>query len=75
MQNRFRTRKDAARYLTQDCGLPTSPNTLQKLASIGGGPVYRIFGNKAVYTDPDLDSYAEGKLSPPRRSTSEQTAA
>ena len=68
----FRTRKAAARYLTDERGLPTSPNTLQKLACVGGGPIYRIFGNKAVYTDPDLDSYAEGKLSAPRRSTSDR---
>jgi hypothetical protein len=63
-------RKEAARQLTER-GLKTSWRTLQKLACIGGGPRYRLFGNRAVYTDADLDAYAEAKLSPPRYSTSE----
>jgi hypothetical protein len=66
----YRSRKEAAQRLTER-GLKTSSNTLQKLASVGGGPVYQIFGNKAVYTDPNLDAWAEAKLSAPRRSTSE----
>ena len=75
MQPRYRTRRNAAQYLTEQRGLPTTYATLQKLACLGGGPVYRIFGNKAVYLDQDLDSYAEEKLSAPRRSTSEMKAA
>lgn len=67
---RYRSRREAADYLTAK-GLPTSWRTLQKLATVGGGPLYRIYGRVAVYTDPDLDSYVESKLSAPRRSTSE----
>ncbi|MEC9368468.1 MAG: hypothetical protein VX871_07225 [Pseudomonadota bacterium] len=45
--------------------------TLQKMATLGGGPVYRIFGNRAVYTVNDLDAWAEAKLTAPRSTTSE----
>ena len=75
MQKRFLTRKNAAQYLTEQRGLPTTYSTLQKFACLGGGPIYRIFGNKAVYTEQDLDSFAESKLSAPRRSTSELEVA
>ncbi|MFD1987984.1 DNA-binding protein [Mesorhizobium newzealandense] len=66
----YRDRREAAAYLTAK-GLRTSWRTLQKLACIGGGPQYRIYGRLAVYTDQDLDIYADGKLSAPRFSTSE----
>ncbi|TIQ11015.1 DNA-binding protein [Mesorhizobium sp.] len=63
-------RREAADRLTKR-GLKTSWKTLQKLATVGGGPEYRIYGNRAVYTDDALDEYVEKKLSAPRRSTSE----
>jgi len=68
--NRYLNRREAAQYLS-DRGFPTAWTTLQKLASIGGGPRYRIFGRVALYETPDLDTYAEAKLSAPRFSTSE----
>ena len=40
-------------------------------ATTGGGPIYRIFGNRALYTPDDLLAWAEEKLSAPRRSTSD----
>ncbi len=70
----YRDRREAADYLTAR-GMKTSWRTLQKLATIGGGPRYRIFGNRALYTDLDLDEWAEAKLSAPRFSTSELAAA
>ena len=63
-------RREAADYLTEG-GLKTSWRTLQKMVTVGGGPAYRIFGNRAVYTDEDLDAWAESRLSPVRHSTSE----
>jgi len=71
---RFYTRNEAADYLTDERGLPTAKTTLQKLASIGGGPRYRLFGNRSVYLQADLDEWAEAKLSAPRESTSEARA-
>ncbi len=70
MKKRFRTRHEAAQYLTEQ-GLKTSPKYLQKLATVGGGPLYQRWGNKALYTDENLDAWAAAKLSAPRHSTSE----
>jgi hypothetical protein len=70
MQERYRSRSEAAEYLT-DRGLPITKNTLQKLATTGGGPSYRIWGNKAVYSTDDLDAFAESRLLDPRTSTSD----
>jgi hypothetical protein len=63
-------RREAAKYLTNR-GLKCSHNTLQKLATTGGGPAYAIFGNRALYTPQNLDAWAEARLSAPRKSTSE----
>ena len=70
MQTKKHTRKEAAAFL-RERGYPATPNTLMKLASTGGGPVYRLFGNRALYEGDDLLAWAESKLSAPRRSTSE----
>ena len=69
----FLTRPEAADHLSK-CGFKTTKNTLQKYATVGGGPLYRIFGIRALYTRDDLDAWASQKLSAPRRSTSEITA-
>lgn len=73
MTKRFLTRPEAAKYLT-NCGLPVSKNTLQKMACLGGGPGYRIFGNRAIYQESDLDRWAENRMSLPRQNTSEANA-
>ena len=67
---RFLTRKQSAEFLTEQ-GLPVTNTTLQKLASVGGGPEYCIFGNRAVYAPENLLAWAEAKLSSSRKSTSE----
>jgi hypothetical protein len=64
-------RKAAAAYLTDVKGVPTATATLAKLASVGGGPVFRKAGPYAIYEEPDLDAYAEAKLGPRIASTSE----
>lgn len=69
MQDQYLDRRQAAAYINSR-GLTYSANTLQKLATVGGGPVYRRFGNRAVYTTTDLDAWIEQKLTPPRASTS-----
>lgn len=65
----YLTRAEAADYITRQ-GAPISKNTLQKFATIGGGPVYRRFGNKSLYTAADLDAWLEQKLREPSTSTS-----
>jgi hypothetical protein len=71
MPKEYYTRGEAAKYLTEK-GLPTSKNTLQKYATVGGGPRYELFGNRSVYRPPNLDSWAAQKLTPPKHSTSEK---
>ena len=48
-------RRAAAEYLREQRRIPCSEKTLAKLACIGGGPVYRLFGRIPLYTSLDLD--------------------
>lgn len=66
----YLTREEASAHLTER-GLKITKTTLQKMATLGGGPAYAIFGSRAVYTPQDLDAWADAKLSAPRTSTSE----
>jgi hypothetical protein len=68
MESKFLDRAEAAQYLTER-GLRVSKNTLQKWVTVGGGPTYRRFGNRAVYQVNDLDAWASEKLSAPRRTS------
>jgi hypothetical protein len=61
-------RRAAAEYLREQRGIPCSEKTLAKLACIGGGPIYRLFGRIPLYTSVDLDAYADSKLGKPVRS-------
>lgn len=62
-------RKQASDYLSSR-GFGVAPRTLAKLACVGGGPHFRHFGRKVRYERPTLLAWAEGRLSPPRTSTS-----
>ena len=68
MEKLFLSREEAAQYLTGQ-GLKTAKGTLQKWVTTGGGPAYRRFGKRAVYTIDDLNAWAERKLSAPRLSS------
>lgn len=57
---KYLTRSEAAQYLTER-GARTAKGTLQKLASVGGGPVYRVFGRNALYRPEDLDAWVDSK--------------
>ncbi len=70
MPKRYLTRRESAQYLSE-CGLLVTKNTLQKFATVGGGPEYSIFKNRAVYTPQNLDAWAEARLTASRKSTSE----
>jgi len=65
----FLDRAEAAEYVRAK-GLPLSKNTLQKYATVGGGPAYRKFGLRAVYRREDLDTWIENKLGEPISSSS-----
>ena len=68
---RYRNRDQASRYLEGEWGLKRSPNYLAKLAVVGGGPAFRKANRTPLYTQEDLDSYAEGVIGPRVHSTSE----
>jgi hypothetical protein len=70
MQERF-NRREAARYLTEESKVKTAASTLQKLATLGGGPKYRIVAGMADYQRQHLDEYADSKFGPVVSSTSE----
>ena len=63
-------RKETAAALTA-LGFRISDKTLASKASREGGPPYRTFGRSVLYRWGDALAWAEGRLSAPRRSTSE----
>lgn len=69
----YLNRREQAEYL-KSRGLKISPNTLQKMATLGGGPRYVLFGNRALSTPTWLDEWVKSKMSSPRSSTSEEAA-
>jgi hypothetical protein len=69
---RLLRRKQAAHYLAETRGLIVAPQTLSKLAVVGGGPSFRKFGRFPLYSVADLDAWVESKLGPLQRSTSDK---
>jgi hypothetical protein len=72
---RYLRRRQAARYLNDDWGLPTAASTLAKKAVVGGGPAFHSAGRIPLYDRDELDRYAKAKLGNPRRSTSDSPEA
>jgi len=64
------SRKRAAELLAE-MGLPCPPATLATLAVRGGGPPFLKFGRHVLYDREALLAWAQARLSPPRRTTSE----
>jgi hypothetical protein len=64
-------RSVAATYIETTYGIPVSPKTLAKWACIGGGPAFRKAGRIPLYPISGLDAWAQSKLGPLVRSTSE----
>jgi hypothetical protein len=65
-------RTAAAAYVVATFGLPCSPKTLAKLACVSSdGPPFRLAGRIPLYPKPGLDAWAQSKLGPLVRSTSE----
>lgn len=52
--------------------LGVSPSFLAKKRCSGGGPKFRKYGHRVVYTDEDLDEYADSHI---RTSTSQEALA
>jgi len=68
---KYLRRKQAARYLNDDWGVPTAASTLAKKAVVGGGPAFHSAGRIPLYSVEELDRYAKAKLGKPRKSTSD----
>jgi hypothetical protein len=58
------SRDDAAAALSAS-GFPVKPKTLATRATLGGGPPYQKFGNRAIYKWGDLLVWARSRLKPP----------
>ena len=70
--SKFLRRKEASRYLKDNWGVDRAPATLAKLAVIGGGPTFRRIGRVPLYEPDCLDQWAESKLGPRLKSTSDK---
>jgi hypothetical protein len=68
------TRKATASALDAS-GFPVAEKTLATKATRGGGPPFRKFGPRPLYRWGDALDWAQSRLSPPMRSTSEADAA
>jgi hypothetical protein len=68
------TRKATASALTE-AGYPVAEKTLATKATRGGGPPFRRFGPRPLYRWGDSLGWAQARLGPPMRSTSEADAA
>ena len=68
------TRAEAAAFLSER-GFRVAYATLNKYATVGGGPVFEYFGRRPLYKPTALLAWVAEKTSAPRRSTSEQQAA
>jgi hypothetical protein len=69
--NRYLRRSEAASYVEATYGFPCSRQWLAKLAVVGGGPVYRKAGRTPIYETTELNRWAETRIGPPQRCTSD----
>ena len=74
-QTKFLTRKQAAALL-ESHGYPwTTVRTLANFACRGDGPPFRKCGRHSLYESEAVLTWAEAKVGPELRSTSDQRAA
>ncbi|MFZ1416652.1 MAG: DNA-binding protein [Defluviicoccus sp.] len=73
--NRLLRRAEAAAYLCAHHGIKYAPSTLAKLACVGGGPRYSLFGRTPLYRPADLDEWVASRLTPARPSSSAHNQA
>jgi len=70
MAGKLLRRVEAAEFLTLE-GYPTALTTLNKLATVGGGPKFLRFGRIPLYDPDDLLAWAHARCSQKVASTSE----
>ncbi|MGB3499994.1 MAG: hypothetical protein WBA44_00075 [Mesorhizobium sp.] len=64
-------RRDVPAYLAERHGIDIAVATLNKMATVGGGPLMQYAGRIPLYRIEDLDAWAERRLTRPIASTSE----
>ena len=64
-------RKELSNYLRQRWGIKHAPQTLAKLATMGGGPPFYKAGKTPIYPRSDADEWAKTRLGRLVNSTSE----
>jgi hypothetical protein len=70
--DRLLRRAEAAKYVVETYNIPCSPKTLAKLACVSSdGPQFRLAGRFPLYPTSGLDAWAQSKIGPLVRSTSE----
>lgn len=67
-------RKEASTYLFETFGIVRKPNTLARLACVGGGPRFFKAGRTPLYTIECLDEWAASTTTPLVANTSELDA-
>jgi len=65
------SRREASQYLLNKYGISRTPRTLAKLATVGGGPIFRKVRQRVIYDPSALDMFAADITSAPVRTTSE----
>lgn len=75
MQDEIRRfdRKGAAAFLREH-GFPVAPSTLAKLATLGRGPRYVLFGRRPLYEAAELLAWAEARIRGPFANTTDAEA-
>ena len=69
---RLLRRDEAAKYIVETYNIPCSPKTLAKHACVrSDGPAFRMAGRFPLYPISGLDAWAQSKIGPLVRSTSE----
>jgi hypothetical protein len=68
-------RREAFLYLKAAWGIERSPATLAKLFCLGGGPVACKDGRIPLYDPRDLDEWAQSRIGPKLRSSSDRGGA
>jgi hypothetical protein len=72
LNERHLRRKEAAKYVADTYNVPCSPKTLAKLACVSSeGPPFRLAGRFPLYPLSGLDAWAQRKIGPLIRSTSQ----
>lgn len=61
-QPTYINRRNAAAFVRDELGLSCAPNTLEKMATTGGGPTFYKFGGRAFYKKEDLIAWVNSRL-------------